>query len=201
MTDYTDHIDNLVETVHSINLNKVTILTGGNGSGKSMVRKQMVFTTKEAGMRLASTSLESRTTSKAELGEWAGVNRDLGWLPSSVATLDQIDGVLTLPGVSVDAFAVIDEPELGMGEETVMALVEFLNELISNRPANIKGVLVITHNRYVVEHLKHDEFYNLNGYETAQQWLNRPLVPTNIATLRENALFTAFQNRGKEREV
>ena len=45
--DWNEHIDNLLDVLHSIEPHKITILTGGNGCGKSLIRKQMVFRVKE----------------------------------------------------------------------------------------------------------------------------------------------------------
>lgn len=33
--NYSDHVDNLIGLADAIELNKITILTGGNGMGKS----------------------------------------------------------------------------------------------------------------------------------------------------------------------
>jgi hypothetical protein len=194
------HIDTLVELVQVLPLTGVSILTGGNGRGKSLVRQQLVHPTKKAGLRLASTSLEKRTSSNPDLGCLSGMNRDLAWLPSSVATLDQVEGVLKAR-YGVPTYVVIDEPELGMGEETVLALGTYLTQLLAERPEAIVGVLIITHSRQLVASLAYDNFYNLDGYETAQQWLTRPVVAADLAALRLNALSDAIQARSRQVEM
>ena len=38
-----NHVDKLLEIVEAIPLNQITILTGGNAMGKSVIRKQVGF--------------------------------------------------------------------------------------------------------------------------------------------------------------
>ena len=195
-----EQIDRLIQIIESVPLDgKITILTGSNGSGKSLIRKQILFeisrkTGKEKGKCVASTSLESRTSSNPEWGALSSIMQDDGWMPSSFETLKKIKGLLNVK----DRYIIIDEPELGMGEETVMALVNFLNESFSNLDESILGVMIITHNRYIVSNLRHDHFANTDGIKTSEEWLNRELIPTDLEALSENKLFFAIRDRQKE---
>lgn len=194
-----EQIDRLVDVMQSIPLDgKITILTGSNGSGKSLIRKQILFeisrkTGKEKNKCVASTSLEARTSSNPEWGALSGIMQDDGWMPSSYETLKKVEAVLGLK----DRYIIIDEPELGMGEETVMALVNYLNDLFSKLDESILGVMIITHNRYIVSNLKHDHFANTDGLKTSEEWLNRELIPTDLEILKENKLFFAIRDRQK----
>ncbi len=200
MKNLEEHIDGLVETIESIPIEgKITILTGSNGSGKSLIRKQIPFHIGElSGIEpkkcVSSTSLEARTSSNPEWGALSGAMQDSGWMPTSYETLKKIESLLSIK----DKYLIIDEPEIGMGEETVMALVNFLNEKFSNLDSSVLGVMVITHNRYIVSNLKHDHFANTNGLKRADDWLNRELVPTDLEALKQNDLFIAIRDRQKE---
>jgi type II secretory pathway predicted ATPase ExeA len=197
--DLDEHIDDLLDLMDAAPLDgKITLLTGSNGSGKSLIRKQMVLKiSTKLGLEgkdrncVASTSMELRTKSRPEFGGFSGIMRDTEWMPTSNQTLRQIKGLLE----TKDRYLVIDEPEIGMGEETVIALVNFFNKEFKKLDKSILGVMVITHNRYIVENLKIDKFLNTDGIETAQDWLDRELVPTDLDALGENKLFFAVRDR------
>jgi hypothetical protein len=205
--DLKKHIDNLVEILNSINVNNsVTILTGSNGSGKSLIRKQMLFRVARAlekdpknGPLVASTSMEMRTGSNPEFGALSGAGRDNDVSPTSQCTLENIEALL-VGKHGENRYIVIDEPEIGMGEEMVVALVNWLNEECSSlKKKKIYGVLVITHNRYIVENLKHEQFLNIDGYKTKEEWLERKIVPTDLKEFNKKSmdLFLAIRDRSK----
>jgi ABC-type multidrug transport system ATPase subunit len=193
MTTPEEQYDRIFDIYDAIPLTGVSLLTGANGSGKSFVRKVLaVRVNKELKKgKLVHSSQELRTGSFSELGAFSGFARDLPWLPTSQSTLSLIDSLPT-----EDSYLVLDELEIGFSEETIMALVDYLNEWLATCKA--VGVLVITHNRYVAEHLKHDHFFNLDGYATLQEWLGRELVPTNLDDLRENKLFEYIRDITKD---
>lgn len=200
MKNLEEHIDGLADIIESTPIEgKITILTGSNGSGKSLIRKQLPFhigrlSGFEANKCVSSTSLEARTSSNPEWGALGGAMQDTPWLPTSYATINMIENLIKIK----NKYLVIDEPEIGMGEETVMALVNFLNEKFSNLDESVLGVMVITHNRYLVSNLRHDHFANTDGLKSSEEWLNRELVPTDLEALKQNDLFTAIRDRQKE---
>lgn len=186
-----EYIDYLIEIIQSIDLNSITILTGGNAKGKSLIRKQMTVRimddTGKDRVRIAHASQELRTKSRPDLGALSGFAHDLEWLATSYSTIDTIKKALNTENAD---YFVIDEPEIGMGEELQLGLVDWLNE---NLP---KGCLVICHSRLLVKHLKHDNFINLEGM-TYDEWINRVPEKISLDTFEKqsNALFTALQSR------
>ncbi|MEK6828908.1 MAG: hypothetical protein AABY15_02195 [Nanoarchaeota archaeon] len=198
--DLDEHIDHLIELMDSVPVGgKITLLTGSNGSGKSLIRKQIAFKIGEkigveARKAVASTSMEKRTSSNPEWGGLSGAMMDTAWMPTSNQTLGQIEGLLKID----DKYLVIDEPEIGMGEETVMALVDFLNDKFKALGDKVPGVMIISHNRYIVEHLNYDCFLNTDGIKTKEEWLGRKLVPTDLKMLDENPLFFVIRDREKK---
>lgn len=194
--DLQDHIDKLLDIANSIKINEVTILTGHNGTGKSLIRKTLSPSIGEQlglgdnAQCCSSTSQELRTGSNPEMGALSGMMRDVAWTPTSTETLNHITQLIKIK----DKFIIIDEPEIGMGEETVMGLVNFLNDEFQELKGH--GVCVITHNRYIVKHLDADAFHNIEGL-TKQEWLDRELIPTDLEQLKEksNELFRAIQDR------
>lgn len=170
-------------------MNKITILTGKNGSGKSLIRKILPKSVGDS----ASTSQERRTSNNPEWGALSSAMCDVGGTPTSTETLSHIQQLLQIN----NKYIIIDEPEIGMGEETVAGLLKLLNEELPKHKNN--GICFITHNRYIVEHLNADAFYNIEGM-TKEEWLIREIIPTDLNKLKDDsmALFKAIQQRINE---
>lgn len=190
--DYAKQVEVIKATADKIEPYKVTVLTGKNGSGKSVVRK--ILSSRIAGRLngdvekcwVASISMESRTTPKHNFGALSSMGIDEPENPTSRETFKHINALFNSLTTSKERYTVIDEPEIGMGEETVAALVIKLNSLTNPLPPNCLGVLVITHNRYIVEKLQ-AEFVNMEGM-TKDEWLSREIIPTDIDALENDSL-------------
>lgn len=202
--DYNKHIDNLLDVLHSIEPHKITILTGGNGRGKSLIRKQMVFRVKEmfglsdSQMKhsVKSVSMQTRTEQRPDFGVFSTAMHDEPTSPTSVSTYQLIKDVMKY---TAGNYIVLDEIEIGMSAESIAGICEFLNRKFSEmNPENCYGVLVITHSDRVVRTLKHDAFVNLEGM-SEEEWLNREIVPTDFEQLEKesNELFCAIRDRSK----
>lgn len=187
------------ETFQKIDLKKITILTGSNGSGKSLIRKQLPFRVmKELGTEnikdtkgyIGSTSMDARTTNNPEWGGMSGARMDTSWIATSQNTLHELKGLIGQVRNSQYKYLVIDEFEIGCGEETVLAIAQYinkeLNDLIEN--TQLEGALVITHSRLGVKNIKHDVFLNIEGM-TEDEWVNREVKPIDLDELDANELF------------
>lgn len=185
-----DHVDDLIDYSKQIKVGKITILTGSNGSGKSLLRKLIgsSLTKNNKLVKVASVSMERRAGLNLD-GAMGAFTKDAEWEPTSRETIKLINGLLS----QQERFIVIDEAEIGMGDELVLGLVNMLNEKLNKNPL---GALIITHSRVIVENLKHDHFINLNGMKH-KEWLTREIVPMDIETLYEqsNLIFREVQNR------
>jgi ABC-type Mn2+/Zn2+ transport system ATPase subunit len=199
--DYARQIDVIRGTAKNVQPHKVTVLTGKNGAGKSLVRKLVGFYvaeklgfSKEKSNIASSTSLQQRTELRSDFGVFSSIMHDEPDNPTSLEAFRRIERLLGVCKEDNKRFIIIDEPEIGMGEETVAALVNWLNKLLNPLSENCYGVLVITHNRYIVENLR-GEFLNLEG-SNRDEWLNRKIVPTNLEQFKEDSsgLFSAIQD-------
>ncbi len=193
--DLNDHIDDLIGIVDSIPQKQISILVGSNGSGKSLIRKVLPNRVGET----SQTSMEQRTSSNPEWGALSSSMQDTAWCPTSSETLRKIDA-LFVEEFFTSRFIVLDEPEIGMGEETVMAVCDLLNEKLkeASKLEDFKGVLIITHNRYFVENLFSQNFFSTDSPNmTKEEWLNREITPIDLNSLRENPLFKAVRDRLK----
>lgn len=197
-----DMIERIIEIADSIKVKGVTVLTGNNASGKSLVRKQLLpgiakqlkkNPEKDKNI-IASTSQQRRTESRPEFGGLGGAMMDLPWLATSQSTVSQIQGALATGA----PYVVIDEPEIGMGEELQIGIAEYLNRKIAETET-LRGVLVITHSRLVVQHLKSDHFINMQGLDR-DAWLSRPIVAKDPDELdaEGSELHGAIQDRINE---
>jgi ABC-type phosphate transport system ATPase subunit len=198
----------LQNAYRSINMDEVTILTGSNGSGKSLIRKQIPFLmanflnldhhSKTKGMVL-STSMEARTTSRPEWGGLSSVLHDTSWIATSQNTYSSIKKLFnSIKSDSKSKYLIIDEFEIGCGEETVLALTNYINENISQLRAEgkIMGALIITHSRIGVNNLIYDSFVNIQGL-TKEQWLDRKIEPIDLDELDNNELFFYIRDKDK----
>ena len=197
-----EQFEKIIDAYQAIKLDgTITILTGSNGSGKSLIRNQLFSRVRDEirpDAKIIHASQELRTQINSNLGGLSMFAHDLGHLPTSIQTIDNIRKATETAARSAN-YLVIDEPEIGCGEETVLALVDWLNDNILNRDDLPYGILIITHSRHMVAGLNHDEFLNLDGFESAEDWLNRPLVKTNLEALQANELYDYIQANSRKK--
>lgn len=191
---------NLQNTFSDLDVEGVTILTGNNGSGKSVIRKQLPFAfkdlydlndVKETSGWIMSTSMDARTGSNAEWGALSGIMNDTSWVATSQNTLHSIKGLLDSTEKSDKVkYVVIDEYEIGCSEETIVALAQYISQRIQKLLTDKKiiGAMIITHSRIGCEHIKFDHFVNIEG-RTYDEWKNREIIPTDLEELDANELF------------
>ena len=195
----------IVDTLRNNNFtHHTTIITGSNGSGKSVIRKSIRGKIeKEIGEEevtrigknrlIASLSMERRTSNDGIMNIF---NSDTPWTPTSENTFHFIRGLIDN---SNDCYVVLDEPEIGMSEEMQLLLCSYFNDRLAGLRS--LGVLIITHSRTIVKNILHDQFINLDGM-TEDQWINRiPQVPAYTIEEFEEAshqLFLAIQKAKKK---
>lgn len=192
--DYEKQIDRIKECSSLIEIGKITVLTGKNGSGKSLLRKLIASHLAEKlgtdpSHTVASVSMESRTNKKTDFSAFNALGIDDPSNPTSSESLYNIDSLrksIDEEKVSTYRYLVIDEPEIGMGEEMVAALVIKLNNMFNPLPKGCHGVLLITHNRYMVKNMS-GEFINMEGM-SREEWLNREIIPVDIKQFEDDSL-------------
>lgn len=221
---YRGRVENIVEIMKHINPEKVTILTGSNGGGKSMIRQQysMKFQ-KETGRKSKTISMQLRTSCNSEWGAMASAMLDNEWSPTSANTIHLINGAFRAAGIydvpepgeikaiPETGYLVLDEPEIGMSEETVLALSEWLQTIIPALEKLRIGLMIITHSKLLVEnmwymlpggyshkYIEHDriDFVNLDGLSINEYTdSNHRLVPSDLKLINANYMFNAIDER------
>ena len=195
------HINHILAICDSIPTDKMTILTGGNALGKSLIRKQLAFYISNkkdipANKAVISVSMQTRTESRPEYSALSEMNHDLPWCSTSDSTINLLNGMLSH---AKNKFIVIDELEIGMSREVQTGVCHMLNEKFPDILKNNYGILVITHSEDVVKNLKHDNFINIEGM-SEEQWLTRDIIPVEPKDLElwATTLFKAVRDREKK---
>lgn len=226
---YDDKVSNLVNIIEGIDPSGFMILTGTNGGGKSLIRSQFGLKYQKdidnnpTKRKCKSISMQLRTSSNSEWGAFSSAMHDNESTPTSLNTFQLIEGVFKAAGLfkenvpgtvrpySDTGFIIIDEPEIGLSEEMILALCGYLLEMIPKLKDEKIGLMIITHSRLVVEMMsyvppgiysaseweKEMKFINLDGLSRIA-YLERNVVPANLDLLRANYLFDAVRNRMRE---
>lgn len=216
-----NHIDRIIDVVDEIvenGIGKVTILTGGNACGKSVVRKllpghladKLGIERKKAGGLVCSTSMQLRTSGSSNAGiiesGMARLTNDLPWLSTSEQTISLVQGLFKQcveKGEKTEDdrkhYIVIDELEIGMSKETQLGACIWLNEILKDNLSDTLGVLIITHSDTVVQNIRFDNFINIDCM-TCDEWVNREVVPVMPDELDKwaSALFRGIRDREKK---
>jgi ABC-type Mn2+/Zn2+ transport system ATPase subunit len=200
-----DHINNLIDIRDSIKLNEVTILTGDNATGKSVIRKTLwqhindLLGIDEQKSFVSDISMERRTGLHPEMGGGGIFLRDCGWTPTSMETYRFIKGVFQALN-SNKRFIVLDEPEIGASKEVQKAFAKYINNFYEEIHDNNKcyGLLVITHSDEIIKNLKCDNFLNIQGL-TKEEYLNREIKDIDLEELEKFSLdlFCGIRDRNK----
>jgi len=185
---------------------RVLVVVGGNASGKSFLRRllsafiRQYYKDKKEEVGVVSISQEMRTSQN--IGN-VFVYGSEDWEATGLITCNSVVGVLRNireNGGWGKNVIVIDEPEIGLSDETQSALAIHVREQIENWPDNLVGIVVMTHSRYFMRELNKVEGFkmlDLDGkYKTVDDWVNRKVVPVDLNTLEEVAL-TRFRKLTK----
>lgn len=191
------HIMRIIEVAESIQPNKLTILTGSNGNGKSFIRKLMnskmgkKFPDRNVKHLVTEISMQKRTdTNNPLMGTGFGFTFfDNPQYPTSISTYNLIDSLLYSCIDSVNkkdrSYIVIDEPEIGMSDESQLGIALFLKDELPKILENSLGIMIITHSKFVVRELKDNADFFYTDYDmTADEWLERKVLPTDFEDLR-----------------
>ena len=185
-------------TIQAIPLDgSISVLTGSNGSGKSLVRSQLNFRTRESGKNVVHASMAFRTGTHSHMGALGSLVRDSDWMSTSYETFKNIKTAIRS---THDNFLCLDEIEIGCSAETVMGMTHWLNANLKIGIEGSLGCLVITHSPHVVENLNFDHWFNLDGYASAEEWLHREIVPVDMDSYVEQQmeLFKMIRDRMKK---
>lgn len=198
-TEYAEQcIDNILDTLEKVEPNKITVVTGDNATGKSVLR-QLVWKpiSKALGkqIKVADISMQRRTGLHSELGGGGVFLRDTDWSATSTNTLSFIKSVLG----ATERYIVLDEPEIGMSVSLQASVGEYLNKILPEVLEKNYGIMIITHSHELIKRLSCcDVFLNLQGKSKEEYLTAEPeIIDLEEFEKRDNALFKALQNQLK----
>lgn len=185
--DFDKHLDFIIDTAKTIKPNEVTVLTGPNGYGKSLLRKIVGPAMEKEGVfngKVCSFSMNDRTVAKDHFAALRSLSMDQADEATSDCTCTQIHYLLGKD--SDNKYIVIDEPEIGMGKEVLLGLIDDIVKTIDEKKAagTFKGLMIITHSEFFIDNFQHDRFVNLEGL-TYEQWKNREIKAISTKDLDE----------------
>ena len=190
----------------------MTILTGDNATGKSVIRKTLwkhindLLGIEEDKSYVSDISMERRTGLHPGLGGAGVLLRDCGWTPTSMETYSFIKGIfqnLNDDNEKISKrFIVLDEPEIGASKEVQKAFAKYINKFYEKIHDNNKcyGLLVITHSDEIIKNLKCDNFLNIQGL-TKEEYLNREIKDIDLEEIDEFStnLFKTIRDRNRDK--
>ncbi len=212
--DTEKHIERIKEILTTIPVDQMTILTGGNGHGKSLIRKQMPYAVQRAHPEVQdkdlpkvckSVSMQLRTESRAEFGALSSMMHNMPWNPTSTETYSLIKRLFFNCFKEDDDkkyYLIIDEPEIGMAREPQVSIARYIKMRFEECRDRMYGLLVTTHSEDIVKELIDvAAFIDINGCEDAKSWLNREIIPTDFEQLTKesNELYQAINENSKKK--
>ena len=172
----------VIDLAKGIDVSKKTLLTGKNAGGKSLIRKLLTSIIKSENPKavIVQVSQELRTSSNPDLGAMSSFAHDLEWLATSANTIACLKQVIKKKDIAT--FLIIDEPEIGLGEELILGVCDWLNQELQDSSC---GLLITTHSRLVVQNLNLcSEWINLDGL-SKHEWLNRTPEKVDVKSFLE----------------
>lgn len=176
---------------------RVLVVTGENAAGKSFLRRVFkVFLAKRKRSITSYTfSMEARSRSNQDFNVLMSMAYgDENIWATSANTVHAIKSILNTSDSSEYKHAlIIDEPEIGLSEETELAIGQLMaSRLSADWPKLRAGVVVMTHSRHIVGALMGvpgAKFLNLHDrYPTVEEWIDREIVPTDLDTFDDDAM-------------
>jgi hypothetical protein len=124
---------------------KLAVVTGENASGKSLFVRIVAALAQNDELLPVSVSIRERTEGGMRKAFMFGDEQDQSTGATSVKTIATAFRNLDRPSILI-----VDEPELGLSDGYARALGEFIGREARTVPKKCRGVLVVTHSRWLV---------------------------------------------------
>lgn len=198
MTNCEERAEQIKQIADKIELGQITLLTGSNGSGKSLIRQQIRFRVAKklggdcAPLKItADISMAKRASSIPSLGALSGIFMDEPTDPTSLCSYSNVETLLNTFVKNTEfskRYLVLDEPEIGMTKESQLGLALLIKENVEALLQKTYGVLIISNSEYFISRLANiGVFLNMDGYESVDEWANRTIIPTDFSKLSKES--------------
>ena len=165
---------------------KLIIITGSNASGKSLLRRVVSNNGRKNNLLVADLSHERRTTQDITRAFLYGdENSD----STGNITANSLIGLFrSSAGWTENHLLIIDEPEIGLGEEAQMGMGIYIREKLELASDKLQNIVIFTHSRHILEELnkiKHHYHHVGDKYKNIEEFNNRELIPLSPVQLND----------------
>jgi len=160
---------------------RVSIVTGPNASGKSLMVRMVAATLNEEQVEPLQVSMRYRTMGGIHRAFMFGSDEDQS---TGATSLYAVQGALRTSRQREKAhWVMLDEPDVGLAEEYAVALGTYLAAYANEMPEHAKGMMLVTHSRALVSGFvqalqKAPHFVHLETPMTLPEWLEQPAQRT-----------------------
>ena len=165
----------------------ILLVAGANASGKSVLGGVIESIAKELKFEKRNVCMRNRTASGFASAMIFGDESTFSTGSNTIgAVKNGLNSSIGAPGPSV---MVLDEPDLGLAEESAMGMGSFIADRALVQESNMALVVVISHSRALFRQLMTDvgapvhKIFVGDPKTSFDEWLNRPLVPYSIEQL------------------
>lgn len=165
----------------------ILLIAGANASGKSVLGEVIESISKEIKFEKRSVCMRNRTTSGFASAMIFG---DESTFSTGYNTIGAVNnGLNSSIGASRPAVMILDEPDLGLAEESAMGMGSFIADRALVQESNMVLVVVISHSRALFRQLLTDvnapvhKIFVGDPDTSFDDWLNRPVAPYSIEQL------------------
>ncbi len=159
----------------------ILLITGSNASGKSFLRRFVSAILHQDDIECIQLSQEGRGQEGLARAFMYG---DESWQSTGCISAKTFKGAFVTSRKREKKHVLLwDEPEIGMGEELQLGVALQVKKEMENIPSNLLGIIFMTHSRIFVREfmkMENSKFFNLNGYNSSNDWLNREILPVDL---------------------
>jgi hypothetical protein len=166
----------------------ILVVTGKNAAGKSLLRRWIQVAMKRHHDNTEVIHLSQQGRAMEGIGRAFIYGSEDDESTGAISCNTFIGGMRTMIGREKPHAVIWDEPEIGMGEELQMGTADWLCEQLEDWPKQTLGVVLLTHSHHFVRRAMQFpgvKWLSMDGYATADEWLNRDIVPIGPEEVRD----------------
>jgi AAA15 family ATPase/GTPase len=178
---------NVVEMSHCCNNSKLTVITGNNASGKSVLRKIISNKFYDSKIEFINLSLAGRCESGIVKGMIYGTETDES---SGYNSTKSVFTAISTGLKRNNPFVIfLDEPEIGCSDELIAAFCIHIKENIE-KMSNLEHFFIVTHSKFLIESLLEfnpNHIHMSKEYIGLHDWCKRKIIPSNFEDLKKHS--------------
>jgi hypothetical protein len=177
----------ILQAKHLPGKSKLVLVLGDNATGKSVFRNVITALGRKSDVEVMGLSMQGRTQIGIVRGMIYGDEGSDSTGRNSVSTV--VTGIRTSQGRENEHALFWDEPDIGLSDNAAAGIGVRIGTFIEEAPEKLVGAFVVTHRRYLVEHLvaakPHVIFTGPNPPASLDEWFDRRIWPQMPEDLME----------------